>query len=128
VAPVFPVAPFSAGAPVAPVAPVGPAGPGTAITAGAGEVTTVGLSHPLNANAASTVEIRIEYFMTNAFLYVVNENCPCNVGQVKTGTKLPISERVFMPRVVYRAGTITIVSALALPRSPSAPVAPVAPV
>jgi hypothetical protein len=64
VSPVAPVAPFSACAPVAPVAPAGPAGPGTAITeTGDAGVTTAGLSHPLNASAASTAANKIEFFM-----------------------------------------------------------------
>ena len=56
--PVDPVVPVD---PVDPVAPVGPAGPGTATTAAG--VTTVGLSHALNANAITTAENTIEYFM-----------------------------------------------------------------
>src|SRR5476651_10183 len=83
VSPVDPVAPVSPVDPVAPVppadpadpvnpvdpvdpeAPVAPAGPGTATTAAG--VTTVGLSHALNASAISTAENTIEYFMRIPF-------------------------------------------------------------
>jgi len=59
VAPVVPVVPV---VPVAPVAPVAPAGPAT------GTVTTVaGLSHALKANAISTAENTVAYFMKNSF-------------------------------------------------------------
>src|SRR5450759_5221399 len=46
-----------------PVAPVGPAGPGTGTVTTAAGVTTVGLSHALNASAISAAENTIEYFM-----------------------------------------------------------------
>jgi hypothetical protein len=64
VAPVLPVDPVD---PVDPVAPVGPAGPGTGTVTTAGGVTTVGLSHALNASAISAAENTIEYFMRIPF-------------------------------------------------------------
>jgi hypothetical protein len=65
--PVEPVEPVEPVDPVAPVAPAGPgtAGPGTATTAAG--VTTVGLSHALNASAITTAENTIEYFMRIPF-------------------------------------------------------------
>src|SRR5665811_1731022 len=59
--------PFIATSPVDPVAPVGPAGPGTGTVTTAAGVTTVGLSHALNASAITTVENTIEYFMRIPF-------------------------------------------------------------
>src|ERR1017187_8690343 len=59
--------PFIATPPVDPVAPVGPAGPGTGTVTTAAGVTTVGLSHALNASAISTAENTIEYFMRIPF-------------------------------------------------------------
>src|SRR5450759_4711969 len=59
--------PFIATSPVDPVAPVGPAGPGTGTVTTAAGVTTVGLSHALNASAISTAENTIEYFMRIPF-------------------------------------------------------------
>lgn len=59
--PVDPVAPVLPVAPVSPVEPAGPAGPGTATTVAG--VTTVGLSHALNANAIAAAVNTIEYFM-----------------------------------------------------------------
>jgi hypothetical protein len=56
VAPVSPVDPVDPIDPVDPVAPVGPADPGTGTVTTAGGVTTVGLSHALNASAISTAE------------------------------------------------------------------------
>jgi len=63
--PVEPVEPVEPAEPVDPVAPVAPAGPGTATTAAG--VTTVGLSHALNASAITTAENTIEYFMRIPF-------------------------------------------------------------
>jgi hypothetical protein len=65
VAPVPPADPVVPVDPVDPVAPVAPAGPGTATTAAG--VTTVGLSHALNASAITTAENTIEYFMRIPF-------------------------------------------------------------
>jgi hypothetical protein len=60
-----PDAPVDPVDPVEPVAPVAPAGPGTAITVAG--VTTVGLSHALNATAVSTAENTNAYFMRIPF-------------------------------------------------------------
>jgi tetrahydromethanopterin S-methyltransferase subunit D len=62
--PVDPVAPVS---PADPAAPAGPAGPGTGTATTAAGVTTVGLSHALRANAITTAENTIEYFIIISF-------------------------------------------------------------
>ena len=49
--------------PLDPAAPVGPAGAGTGTVTAAGGLTTVCLSHALNASAISTAENTVEYFM-----------------------------------------------------------------
>jgi hypothetical protein len=69
-----PDAPVDPVDPVEPVAPVAPAGPGTAITAAG--VTTVGLSHALNATAVSTAENTIAYFMRIPFDCLTKNRSP----------------------------------------------------
>src|ERR1019366_7708556 len=59
--------PCLAASPVDPVAPVGPAGLGTGTVTTAAGVTTVGLSHALNASTISAAENTIEYFMRIPF-------------------------------------------------------------
>ena len=61
--------------PLDPAAPVGPAGAGTGTVTTAGGLTTVGLSHALNASAISTAENTVEYFMRIPFECVTKTAC-----------------------------------------------------
>jgi hypothetical protein len=102
---VKPVAPVDPVDPVDPVAPVGPAGPGTAgpgtgtATTAAG-VTTVGLSHALNASATNTAENTIENFMRIPFNCLTKNRLP---GRICGGLELQIESTPY-PHAIPFAG------------------------